>query len=167
MEPLPIFGISGVSGSGKTRLMERLLSEFFTQNRRVAAFKHAPHGLDDPDRLPDTAQFARAGAAMVLAASPTETRIRMTRPEPDPFELARMARSQNPALEFALVEGWKQIVFPRIEVWRKSVSPRPVLCHRDGVLARVSEDASPDGLPVLHPDATKEIAAFILKALER
>ena len=44
--PQHIVGITGVSGSGKTRLMVRLIPIFTKQGYRVATIKHAHHNFE-------------------------------------------------------------------------------------------------------------------------
>lgn len=67
---IPMFGITGASGTGKTTVLEGLIRALRQRGWRVAAVKHARGGfsLDQPGK--DSWRFARAGAGAVLLHSP-------------------------------------------------------------------------------------------------
>ena len=59
---IPVVSVVGVSDSGKTTLMERLLKEIKSRGWRVATIKHDLHGFDIDKPGKDSWRHARAGA---------------------------------------------------------------------------------------------------------
>ncbi|MBN2198225.1 MAG: molybdopterin-guanine dinucleotide biosynthesis protein B [Candidatus Aminicenantes bacterium] len=67
---MKIFGVVGSSGSGKTRLIEKLVAELKRRGRSAAVLKHCPHGFELDVKGKDSARFLEAGARGVGLASP-------------------------------------------------------------------------------------------------
>ena len=65
-----IYGVTGWKNTGKTGLMERLLTEITARGHSVSTVKHAHHAteFDQPGR--DSHRHREAGAHEVLLASP-------------------------------------------------------------------------------------------------
>ncbi len=94
-----VVGVVGVSGSGKTAVIEGLLRRLRSEGVSVAAIKHAPHGFEVDRPRSDSDRMIRAGARAVLVTGPEERFLRI---RPDPSE---------PPVE-ALVEGLRDVVGP-------------------------------------------------------
>jgi len=109
---LPVFGVCGRSGSGKTSLIERLLPALSAEGLSVAGAKGVAHHLDVDREGKDSDRLFRAGADVFLEAR-DESFVR-TRPadaRPGPARLAEVARSYD----LVLVEGRKDL--PCDKVW--------------------------------------------------
>ncbi|MEA4894366.1 MAG: molybdopterin-guanine dinucleotide biosynthesis protein MobB, partial [Oscillospiraceae bacterium] len=65
-----------------------------------------------------------------------------------------------PGAELILLEGFKGSPYKKLELVRKGVSTSPV-CDPGTCIALVSDLALETDMPLFHPDAAKEIAAFI------
>jgi len=79
LQPVPsplVVGVVGASGSGKTSLVEGLVSRLRAVGLRVAVVKHAPHGFELDREGSDTDRAARAGAAAVAVVGDGEVAIR-------------------------------------------------------------------------------------------
>ena len=76
--------ICGLSGAGKTTLIEQLLPRLARRGLRVGVLKHDTHRLDLDRAGKDTARFFEAGAAVVCAHDPGQhfVRIRQSGPLP-------------------------------------------------------------------------------------
>lgn len=135
-----VFGVAGRSGSGKTTLIEAMLPVLRAGGLRVNVIKHSHHdiALEPPGK--DSARFRAAGAQEVMIASPYRFAIvheLRGQPEPDlAGQLARLA----PA-DLTLVEGFRQLAIPRIEVWRPAAGQAPLHAQPDFDCLAVASDA--------------------------
>ena len=64
-----IFGIIGWKNSGKTGLMERLVSEITSRGFKVSTLKHAHHSFDIDHQGRDSFRHREAGAYEVMLSS--------------------------------------------------------------------------------------------------
>ncbi len=156
--------VVGFSGTGKTRLVIRLVAELKARGLRVAAVKRCSHGFALDTEGKDTAEFSRAGADGVAMISPEGWAAVAPRA---PAEARRLARRVFPEADVVIIEGGKGASGPpKIEVLRSGVSD--VLTNRpEELLAVVSDRPLPDApIPVLGPDETARLADLILSTEE-
>jgi len=120
-----ILSIIGRKGAGKTTLTVALAAELARRNRRVMTIKHGHHPAEvDRPGSDSWRHFQEARAERVLLVTPRE-QVLFDRTEDtyDPIALAR--RYLNDA-DVVLVEGYKRAPIPKIEVFRRAVSPTPL-----------------------------------------
>jgi molybdopterin-guanine dinucleotide biosynthesis protein MobB len=114
---IPVISIVGRSNSGKTTLLEKLISELKQRGYRVAAVKHHYHAgftFDVPGK--DSYRFAQAGADHVAVAGPDRVvHVRRWEREPSLAEVVADIRD----VDLILTEGYKRERAPKIEVWRR------------------------------------------------
>ena len=108
---LPVLGVCGWSGSGKTALVEELARRLTARRLAVAVVKHDAHGFDVDRKGKDSDRFFRAGADVVLTG-PEESFCRLHRAD----ELHALLRHLAPRYDVILVEGHKSTPLPR-KVW--------------------------------------------------
>jgi len=167
---MKLLGICGVSGTGKTTLIEGLVAALKTRSQRVSVIKHAHQGFDFDTPGSDTSRHSRAGAFEVLIASSQR--------------LAKMREFDLPAqptvhqligelhdCDWVLVEGFKHADVLKVEVWRAAQGVTPQY-PEDPFVIGVATD-NPDTLPVqtLRPvfrlDAAAALADYLLHEGER
>jgi molybdopterin-guanine dinucleotide biosynthesis protein B len=120
-----ILSIIGRKHAGKTTLTVALASELARRNRRVMTIKHAHHPAEvDRPGSDSWRHFQEARAERVLLVTPGE-RVLFDRAEDvyDPIALARRYLSEA---DVVLVEGFKHAPIPKIEVFRRAISPTPI-----------------------------------------
>lgn len=160
-----IAAVVGYSGSGKTRLVVRLVGELRRRGLRVAAVKRCSHGFALDTEGKDTAAFAAAGAEGVAMVSPEGWAALADAPGPDARALARRL---FPGAAVVLIEGGKDVRGTRkIEVLRAGVCDIPV--SPAGELAAVVTNGDrPAGTaaPVFGPDDIAGLADLILSLEE-
>jgi molybdopterin-guanine dinucleotide biosynthesis protein B len=117
----PIVSIIGISESGKTTLMEKLIRELKSRNYRIATVKHTAEEatLDKPGK--DTWRHLQAGSEITVLAS--ENGMVMMKPVTSEGTLDEIARLFGEDYDIILAEGFKQSDAPKIEVHRKNVGP--------------------------------------------
>lgn len=132
---MPVFGICGLRGAGKTTLVERLVPELRAEGLAVLAVKHGAHGLrvDHPGK--DSDRFFRAGAD-VLAEGPQEQFLHTHRHEAD--TLTSLLLSLCPRYDVVLVEGHRGTPVPKIWLLGEGEAGPP---EASGILAVLRRDA--------------------------
>ncbi len=157
-----VFGLIGWSGSGKTRLMTRLLPELAGRGVRVSTVKHAHHKFDIDQPGKDSFLHRAAGAVEVMVASANRWALMHEhRGAPEPA-LEQLVRQMMP-VDLLLIEGFKHHRHPRLEVHRPSVG-KPLICREDPPVLAVASDEPIAVLPVprLELDDIRGIAEFVL-----
>ncbi len=104
--------VSGPSNSGKTTLIEKLISRLREEGLRVGTIKHAHHGFEADLPGKDSFRHTQAGANAVTVIAPgeafflTKTANEMSLEE----AMSRMALYAD----LILIEGYKEVSGPKI-----------------------------------------------------
>ena len=161
------FGVTGLSDSGKTTLVCRLLPRLRARGLRVATVKHAHHGFDLlPEGHPAHAWRAAGARDIVLAGSDRFAHLRETGDDGEP-PLDRLLERLEPA-DLVLIEGYKRGGHDKIEV-RRGAGEAPLLAAADPTVVAIASDrpvpaAASLGrrVPVFDIDDVDAIAAFVV-----
>ncbi len=161
------FGVTGLSDSGKTTLVCRLLPQLRERGLRVATVKHAHHGFDLlPDGHPAQAWRAAGARDIVLAAPDRFAHLRETGDEGEP-PLDRLLEQMEPA-DLVLIEGYKRGGHDKIEV-RRGADDAPLLAAADPTVVAIASDrpvpaaaSLGHAVPVFDVDDVAAIAAFVV-----
>jgi len=157
---LPVVSIVGKTGTGKTTLIERLITEFKKRGYRIATVKHSPRSIDIDKPGKDSWKFTQAGSDIVIISSPDKLAfIKSTDHDPSIEEILRLIGSE---LDLALVEGFRKGKAPKIEVHRKELG-EDLLCSSKELSAIVTDEPLDISLPQFSPGDTQAIADFIEK----
>jgi len=158
-----ILGIAGWKNSGKTTLTERLIGELTRRRLRVSAVKHAHHSFDVDHPGTDSARHRAAGAREIAIVSTVRmAHIRELEGAAEP-SLDQILAAFAPC-DLVLVEGYKRVAIPKIEVRRAaSRSQEPLAGCDENVIAIASDTGSEHpGLPGFHLDDIAKIADFVV-----
>jgi molybdopterin-guanine dinucleotide biosynthesis protein MobB len=153
---VPVVAVVGQSGSGKTTLLERLIPELKRRGWRVGAIKHTHHTFDFDPRGKDSARLFRSGVEVFAFASTSE--LAVMRQVRDTVALDDLVRTHMTGVDVVLVEGYKELAIPKIEVLGRRTAPS---CSVDDLLAVVSEDDLDIATPRFHPDDAAGLAQLI------
>ncbi len=155
------FGFAGWSGSGKTRLITRLLPELIDRGFSVSTIKHAHHNFDIDQPGKDSYEHRQAGASEVMIASETRWALMHEHrgmPEPDASALI----AEMTPVDLVLIEGFKSHAHPKLEIYRSTLGK--TLLHPDDphIVAMASDVSLADlALPRFDAEDVKSIADFI------
>ncbi len=120
---LPLLGFAAYSGTGKTTLLEALLPKLTAAGLRIGLLKHAHHDFDVDKPGKDSYRLRKAGASQMLIASRNRHALMTETPDAEAEFDYLLTRFDAEKLDVILVEGCKNIAFPKIELHaRKSVS---------------------------------------------
>jgi len=161
----PLIGIVGWKSSGKTTLIERLVTALTREGLRIGTLKHTHHELRAHDGATDGERHARAGAVQTAVLSPSEWELAgELMPEPVPA-LEEAVRRLGPA-DLVLVEGFKSAPISKIEVRRDATATHEPLAPGDPNVIAIAADHPIAGaaVPVFALDDIAAIAAFVLDA---
>ena len=160
-KPVPVVGLVGYSGSGKTTFLEKLITVLKSRGLMVGVIKHTHHAVDFDQKGKDTWRHARAGADVVaLVSSDSAAVFKKFRGPPPPEEVVAMAGE----LDLIIFEGYKSAKWPKIEIFRHGESERPVFPA--GELIAVVSDAPPVGAaPYFGLDDASGVADLIEKLI--
>ena len=162
---MKIFGVTGWKNSGKTGLMERLITEFTARGLTVSSIKHAHHSFDIDHPGRDSYRHRDAGARQVLLASRNRWALMHELRDEDEPSLGDLLKQLSP-VDLVLIEGYKRDRHPKIEAHRKETG-QPLIAPEDETIVAVASDTSVTvDRPVLDLNATASIANFIAQHLE-
>jgi molybdopterin-guanine dinucleotide biosynthesis protein B len=162
---MKIFGVTGWKNSGKTGLMERLISEFTTRGLTVSSIKHAHHSFDIDHPGRDSYRHRDAGARQVLLASRNRWALMHELRHEDEPSLGDLLKQLSP-VDLVLIEGYKRDRHPKIEAHRKETG-QPLIAPEDETIVAVASDTSVAiDRPVLDLNDTASIVNFIAQHLE-
>jgi molybdopterin-guanine dinucleotide biosynthesis protein B len=157
---VPVVAIVGRSGSGKTTLLERLIPVLRRRGRKVAVAKHSHHAFDLDPSGKDSRRLAEAGADVVAFSSP-EQLVVMQRASAA-ITLDEVIARHLGKVDIVLVEGYRELPIPKIEVLADGAAP---LCSRDTLLGVVGMDSPGLPVPRFDPADVEGLAEFLDRVL--
>lgn len=157
-----IFGVIGWKNSGKTGLMERLVTEITGRGFTVSTVKHAHHSFDIDHPGRDSYRHRDAGAREVLLTSGNRWALmHELRGEPEQ-KLKELLTKLSP-VDLVLIEGFKRDGHPKIECHRAATHSGLIASDDDTVVAVASDEDVDIKLPFFDLDDTVKIADFVLE----
>ncbi len=153
----PVISVVGKSRSGKTTLIEKLVSELKRRKYRIGIIKHAHHAFEMDKRGKDSWRHKQAGADTVIVA--TQGRIGMVK-DMDPDTLDDIIPLVGD-MDLIITEGYKRENKTKIEIFRSAAHKKP-LCRGNSSLAALVTDADIDlGVPRFGLEDIQGLADFI------
>ena len=154
----PIISIVGKSESGKTTLLESLITELKRRGYKVAVIKHTVEDIELDKQGKDTWRFSQIGTDVVAIISSDKLAV-MKRAEHDvtPQELSRFIAWDH---DLILTEGFKQSGTVKIEVHRKEQGGG-LLSPSKQLLAVVTDEPLDVDVPQFSRDEVQGLADLI------
>ncbi|MGN6584723.1 MAG: molybdopterin-guanine dinucleotide biosynthesis protein B [Rhizobiaceae bacterium] len=157
-----VFGVTGWKNSGKTTLVEALVSELTRRGFTVATVKHAHHDFDIDKEGTDSFRHRQAGAREVAIVSDRRWALmHELQGEAEP-RLEDVLARLSPT-DIVLVEGYKRDSHKKIEARRTEAKSREPLAPADPNIIAIASDHAIEGetLPVFDIDDITGMADFI------
>ncbi|HGE6051184.1 TPA: bifunctional molybdopterin-guanine dinucleotide biosynthesis adaptor protein MobB/molybdopterin molybdotransferase MoeA [Vibrio cholerae] len=159
---LPLLGFAAYSGTGKTTLLEALLPKLTAAGLRIGLLKHAHHDFDVDKPGKDSYRLRKAGASQMLIASRNRHALMTETPDAEAEFDYLLTRFDAEKLDMILVEGCKNIAFPKIELHRAEVGKPWLYPHDENIIAIAADEAVETALPQMHINDLDAIADFVL-----
>ncbi|GGP47935.1 bifunctional molybdopterin-guanine dinucleotide biosynthesis adaptor protein MobB/molybdopterin molybdotransferase MoeA [Shewanella saliphila] len=162
--PIPVLGFCAYSGTGKTTLLKQLIPALNQRGIRLAVIKHAHHNFDVDIPGKDSFEMRKAGAKQVLVASHVRWALMTEDPVEDDPKLQHLLRQiEADKVDIVLVEGFKKLALPKIELHRAAHNKPLIHVHDDNIVAiACCEDTQvPDSLTRLDLNNVAQIADFV------
>ena len=162
---MKIWGVVGWKNSGKTGLMERLVTEFTGRGFAVSTIKHAHHAFDIDQPGKDSYRHRDAGATEVLVSSGARFALMHELRGADEPTLEALLSRLSP-VDLVLVEGFKRDPHPKVEAHRGETG-QPLIAPNDETVRAVASDSAieVEGRPTFDLNDTDAIADFIAAEL--
>jgi len=153
------------SNSGKTTLIEKIVTILKERGLRVAVVKHTSKGFDLDKPGKDSWRFQQAGAEAVILAGPDKVAlIKRVERQPSPHELEQLAGD----VDLVLYEGFKGDGENKIEVFRQGISGGLPLCMQDAsFLSLVSDKPFDVPMPCFDLNDAPAVADFIVARMSK
>ena len=159
---LPLLGFAAYSGTGKTTLLEALLPKLTAAGLRIGLLKHAHHDFDVDKPGKDSYRLRKAGASQMLIASRNRHALMTETPDAEAEFDYLLTRFDAEKLDVILVEGCKNIAFPKIELHRAEVGKPWLYPHDENIMAIAADETVATALPQMHINDLDAIADFVL-----
>ncbi|GEM74565.1 molybdopterin-guanine dinucleotide biosynthesis protein B [Vibrio agarivorans] len=164
---IPILGFAAYSGTGKTTLLEALLPKLTQSGLRIGMLKHAHHDFDVDQPGKDSYRLRKAGASQMLIASRYRHVLMTETPNAETSFYHLLESFDQSSLDAILVEGCKNIAFPKIELHREQVGKPWLHPFDDNIIAIASDSNRLDTpLPHMNINDIDAIARFVMQFIE-
>jgi len=162
---IPILGFSAYSGTGKTTLLRQLIPLLKARGLRVSVIKHAHHHFDLDFPGKDSYELRKSGAdqTVICTTSRMATITEFDQPADEPELHQIIASLDTERADIILVEGYKDIQFPKIELHREALGKPYLYINDDSFIALACDTEAPQGIniPVLDINDVEAIATHI------
>lgn len=162
---MKVFGVVGYKNTGKTGLMERLVTEVTGRGFSVSTIKHAHHSFDVDHAGKDSYRHRVAGAAQVLLSSGARWALMSELRGADEPDLQTLLTRLDP-VDLVLIEGYKRDTHAKIETYRAETKGT-LLAPQDPTIMAVAANCAVDVTqPCFDLNDTVRIADFILAQVD-
>lgn len=158
---IPIISIVGKSNSGKTTLLEKIISDLVGRGYRVATIKHNRHGFNIDHEGKDSYRHKKAGAHTTVVSSPHQLALIQDVDHDHSFEELRDKFIDD--ADIILTEGFKVNDYPKIEVFRSELKRDLISKKEDGLIAVAADIKLDVDVPCFDINDPKAITDFIEK----
>ncbi|MDB2386139.1 bifunctional molybdopterin-guanine dinucleotide biosynthesis adaptor protein MobB/molybdopterin molybdotransferase MoeA [Shewanella sp.] len=134
--PIAVLGFCAYSGTGKTTLLTQLIPELNRRGIRLAVIKHAHHNFDVDIPGKDSYEMRKAGATQMLVASHVRWALMTEDARDSDPELPHLLEQIDASkVDIVLVEGFKKLALPKIELHRAAHGKPFIHTHDDNIQA--------------------------------
>jgi len=150
------------SGSGKTTLIERLIPQLIKKGLIISVIKHAHHKFDIDTPGKDSFRLRESGAYQTLIFNDHRSAL-ITESMEDKFDIDQAITQISSDTDIILIEGLKNMSYPKIEVHRKGISKELLFKKDSRIIAFISDFLIDIKIPSFDINDIDSIVDFIVK----
>ena len=150
------------SGSGKTTLIEKLVPQLIKKGLIVSVIKHAHHKFDIDTPGKDSFRIRESGAYQTLIFNDHRSAL-ITENVKDTFNVDEVITQISSDTDIILIEGLKNMSFPKIEVHRKGISKELLFKKDSRIIAFISDFLIDIKIPSFDINDINSIVNFIVE----
>lgn len=161
-----VIGVAGFKNSGKTTLVEKLVTALTARGYRISTVKHAHHSFDIDHEGRDSFRHRHAGASEVAVVSKSRWAIiHESRGDAEPT-LDDMLNRLNPC-DLVIVEGYKRDSHDKIEVRNLDLN-HVQLAGDDPTIVAIAANGAVEHapVPVFDRDDLQALVSFIERHMQ-
>ena len=162
---VPVLGFTAYSGVGKTTTLKKVIPILRSRSIKVGVVKHTHHKFDVDHPGKDSYELRESGAEQIVVGSHARRALIMETPHQDDVQLASfLSHLETQSLDIILVEGFRDISFPKVEI-NRDVDAELIATNDPDIIALITdrEDLT-HGVPVaLKLDDSDRHADFIVE----
>ena len=150
------------SGSGKTTLIEKLIPQLIKKGLVVSVIKHAHHKFDIDTPGKDSFRIREAGATQTLIFNDHRSAL-ITESLENKINIDHAITQISSDTDIILIEGLKNMNYPKIEVHRKETSNKILYEKDSNIIAIVSDLLLDIKIPSFDLNNISSIVDFIVQ----
>jgi molybdopterin-guanine dinucleotide biosynthesis protein B/molybdopterin-guanine dinucleotide biosynthesis protein len=158
----PAVSFVAKSGTGKTTLLEKVVTDLKKRGYRLGVIKHDAHHFDIDHPGKDSHRLTQAGADTMLISS--QDKLALIKQHTIEPSLTELIATYFTDVDLILAEGFKKYSLPKIEVHRREWNSQ-LLCrgeqHDPNLLAVASDEPLQLDVPVLDLNNPSQVADFV------
>ena len=159
---ISVLGFVANSGTGKTTLISRLIPILNERGLKIGLIKHSHHDFETDQPGKDSYRLRKAGASPVVLVSSHRRAVITELEGNEPTLAEQLFCFPTGSVDLVIVEGFKQEIFPKIELHRTELNA-PLLYPKDSsIIAIASNTNLSTDIPHLDINKPEQIANFIV-----
>ena len=158
----PVVSFIARPNHGKTTVIEKVIPALISRGYKIGTIKHHVHHFEMDKPGKDTWRHKQAGAHTVALSSPTSLGI--IKDVTGDSSIEDLASHYFSDMDLVLTEGYKTGPMPKIEVFRKEISPSPLDNRDDTWAAFVTDTLLDSDLPQFSGQDITGLASFLIDA---
>lgn len=166
---IPLLAFSAWSGTGKTTLLQQVISLLCERGVRPGLIKHTHHDMDIDKPGKDSYLLRKAGAAQTLVASQKRWALMTETPDEQVLDLRFLVnRMDASTLDVVLVEGFKHEPIPKILLFCQAAGYSESALEIDEFVLAVASDVPLEvNVPVIDLNQPEEVVRFVMAWFEK
>ncbi|MBF0201540.1 MAG: molybdopterin-guanine dinucleotide biosynthesis protein B [Desulfamplus sp.] len=155
-----IISIAGLSGSGKTTFLEKLIPVLRAKGYRIGVLKHAHCGFEMDREGKDSWRHKNAGASATLVISPGVIALLKDMD----YASIEDVKQYLSDMDIIIVEGFKHAEVPKIEIFRKGAGHNePLFMDSPHLVGFITDSHHRPDVPLFGLDDVVMVSDFIEK----